>query len=106
MLPLLEIGARVRVIGRDKLEAFCSKHSDARKWIENWLADTEAATWTVPQQIKNRYPSASFLAENIVIFNVKGNDYRLEVLIAYKTSVVVVEWIGTHARYDARSRKR
>ncbi len=96
----------MRVIGRDKLEAFCSKHSDARKWIENWLADTEAATWTVPQQIKSRYPSASFLAENVVIFNVKGNEYRLEVLIAYKTSVVVVQWIGTHARYDARNRKR
>ena len=96
----------MRVIGRDKLEAFCSKYSDARKWIENWLADTEAATWTVPQQIKSRYPSASFLAENKVIFNVKGNEYRLEVLIAYKTSVVVVVWIGTHGRYDARNRKR
>ena len=96
----------MRVIGRDKLEAFCSRHSDARKWIENWLADTEAATWKVSQQIKSRYPSASFLADNVVIFNVKGNEYRLEVLIAYKTSVVVVEWVGTHAQYDARNRKR
>jgi mRNA interferase HigB len=96
----------MRVIGRDKLEAFCDKHTDARRWIENWLADAELAAWNSPQQIKNRYPSAIFLAENRVIFNVKGNDYRLEVLIAYRTSVAIVEWIGTHARYDTRNKKR
>ena len=96
----------MRVIGRDKLEAFCARHADARRWIENWLADAEVAVWNVPQQIRKRYPAASFLAENRVIFNVKGNDYRLEVLVAYKTSVVIVEWIGTHARYDTRNKKR
>jgi mRNA interferase HigB len=96
----------MRVIGRDKLEAFCAKHADARRWIENWLADAEVAIWNVPQQIRNRYPAASFLAENRITFNVNGNDYRLEVLVAYKTSVVIVEWIGTHARYDTRNKKR
>lgn len=96
----------MRIIGRDRLAAFCINHADARKWIENWLADAEAATWTAPQQIKSRYSSASFLAQNIVIFNVKGNDYRLEVLVAYKTSVVIVQWIGTHADYDARNKAR
>lgn len=96
----------MRVIGRDKLDAFCLRHADARKWIENWLADTEAVNWDAPPQIKSRYSSASFLAENLVIFNVKGNDYRLEVLVAYKTSVVVVQWVGTHAEYDARNKTR
>ncbi len=96
----------MRVIGRDKLDAFCAKHADARSWIEHWLAEVELAAWGVPQQIKNRYPSASLLAENRVVFNVKGNDYRLEVLVAYKTSVLIVEWIGTHARYDTRNKKR
>jgi mRNA interferase HigB len=96
----------MRIIGRDKLDAFCTKHADARKWVENWLAEAEAATWTAPQQIKSRYSSASFLPEAIVIFNVKGNDYRLEVLVAYKTSVVIVQWIGTHADYDTRNKTR
>lgn len=96
----------MKVIGRDKLDAFCLKHGDARKWIENWLADAEAVNWTVPHQIRSRYSSASFLPANIVIFNVKGNDYRLEVLVAYKTSVVIVQWVGTHAEYDARNKDR
>jgi mRNA interferase HigB len=56
--------------------------------------------------MKNRYAAASFLAGNIVIFNIKGNDYRLEVTVAYRTGIVVVDWIGTHAEYDARNRRR
>jgi mRNA interferase HigB len=96
----------MKVVGRDKLAAFCAKHADARKWIENWLVDAEAAIWTSPRQIRDRYSSASFLARNVVIFNVKGNEYRLEALVAYNTAVVVVQWIGTHAAYDARNKTR
>jgi mRNA interferase HigB len=96
----------MKVIGRNKLDAFCVRHADARKWVEMWLADTEAASWATPQQLRNRYASACFLEGNTVIFNVKGNDYRLEVLVAYKTAVVVVQWIGTHAKYDSRNKLR
>lgn len=45
------------------------------------------------------YASASFLAGNVVIFNVKGNRYRMETLIAYNTATIIVRWIGTHAQY-------
>lgn len=96
----------MKVVGRNRLEEFCRKHPDGRKWIENWLAEAEGAAWTKPQQIKDRYVSASFIGKNTVIFNVKGNDYRLEVTIAYQTAVVVVGWLGTHADYDARNKNR
>ena len=96
----------MKVVGRNRLDAFCEKHADARRWIENWLSEVEVSSWTTPQEIKKRYASASFLAKNIVIFNTKGNDYRLEVIVAYQTAVVAVVWIGTHAEYDKRNRKR
>lgn len=96
----------MRIAGRNLLEEFCARHSDARRWIEAWLSDTEAVTWASPQDIKDRYSSASFVAGNTVIFNVKGNDYRLEVTCAYRTGVVVVKWVGSHAEYDKRNRKR
>ena len=96
----------MRIVGREKLDAFCRKHADARKWIESWLAEVERMTWANTQQLKERYPSASFLPDNLVIFNVKGNDYRLEVTVAYRTTVVVVQWVGTHAEYDARNKSR
>lgn len=96
----------MRIAGRQILEEFCRKHSNARRWIENWLADVESASWGTPSDVKSSYASASFLAGGVVIFNVKGNSYRLETVIAYRVGVVVVNWAGTHTSYGARNRKR
>ena len=96
----------MKVVGRKRLAAFCGKHADARKWIENWLAEIESASWATPNEVKRRYAAASLLGRNLIIFNVKGNDYRLEVSVAYRTSVVTVIWAGTHAEYDKRNTNR
>lgn len=93
----------MRIVGREKLDEFAGAHADVRPWIENWIVDAEAARWLTPQSIKNSYLSASFLADRVVIFNVKGNHYRLEVQVAYNAGVVVVRWIGTHAQYRKRA---
>lgn len=85
---------------------FCSAHGEARKWIANWLSEAEAATWESPQAIKDRFPAASFLADKMVIFNVKGNAFRLEAVVAYRTGVVQISWAGTHAQYDRRQARR
>ena len=92
----------MRILGRDKLDAFVTAHADARPWIENWIGLAEGTTWRTPQDVKNLYSSASFLAGNVVIFNVKGNHYRMETRIAYNTGTVIVRWAGTHAEYDKR----
>ena len=94
------------IVGRERLEVFCRKHPDTRGWIEHWLADVETAAWANPQDIRSRYASASFLREGVVIFNVRGNAYRLEVVAAYRTGTVSVTWAGTHREYDVRNRKR
>ena len=91
------------IVGRQKLHDFVGAHADARSWIENWIAATEQAVWQSPQDIKDAYASASFLGGNVVIFNVKGNHYRMEVNVAYATRTVVVRWAGTHAGYDKRN---
>jgi mRNA interferase HigB len=90
------------IVGRDKLDEFCGAHADARRWIANWIADVESHHWQTPQDVRNAYASASFLSDNVVIFNVKGNHYRLEVRVAYNTGTVVVQWVGTHAEYTKR----
>ena len=96
----------MKILDRERLERFCRKHTDAGSWIEAWLADVESSAWTTPQDIRRRYASASFLPEGVVIFNVKGNAYRLEPSVAYRTGVLVVEWIGTHREYDERNKRR
>lgn len=94
----------MRIIGLSVLHDFSSKHADCRRWIENWVSDVRASQWSTTHDIKSRYASASFLANNIVIFNVRGNNYRLETQVAYRNGVVAIKWIGTHAEYSHRNR--
>lgn len=58
------------------------------------------ASWTSPQDLKNRYASASFVGKNRVVFNIKGNGYRLIVAVAYRFQAVYIKFVGTHADYD------
>ncbi|MDV7105388.1 type II toxin-antitoxin system HigB family toxin [Vibrio sp. TH_r3] len=90
----------MKVLGRDKLVKFYKKHANAKSALEAWFSEAEKAAWKTPQDIKNRYGSADFLADNKVIFNIKGNHYRLVVKVRYQNGIAVVEWVGTHAQYD------
>jgi len=93
----------MKVLGRDKLVKFSQKHASAKKALDAWFDEAEQANWKTPQDIKDRYRSADFLAENRVIFDVKGNSYRLVVQVRYQNGIAVVEWVGTHAEYDKKS---
>ena len=95
-----EVGEAVNVVGRGMLEDFKRRHADARGPLDSWLSEAEAAEWRSPEDIKARYPSASIIAGGRVVFNIKGNSYRLDVKIAYQTQVLIVVRIGTHAEYD------
>ncbi|NEX15789.1 MAG: type II toxin-antitoxin system HigB family toxin [Halochromatium sp.] len=90
----------MKVVGRDRLEAFWSRHAAAKGALETWFDEAKKATWAKPQDIKDRYRSASFLADNRVIFNIRGNRYRLVVKVRYRNGIVLIEWVGTHAQYD------
>jgi mRNA interferase HigB len=92
----------MKILGRDKLVSFSCKHADAKRALDVWFYEVEAADWQAPQDIKNRYSSASFLEGNRVIFNIKGNHYRLVVKVRYENGIVVIEWVGTHAEYDKK----
>jgi mRNA interferase HigB len=93
----------MKLIGRERLTDFVNKHSDVSSWIGCWIVEVENASWRTPNDIKAGFSSASFLAKNSVIFNVKGNKYRLAVIVAYATQIVVVTWIGTHAEYSRKN---
>ncbi len=95
----------MRIIGQKMLHQFGADHADCRSWLGNWVADTRTSQWKVPHEIKQRYPMASILPKNTVIFNVRGNDYRLETQISFQTGIVAIKWIGTHAEYTRRYRK-
>jgi len=88
------------VVGKKLLSDFARRHADARSAVSAWTAEAEAASWNGSQDIKARYPTASFIGEGRVVFNIKGNHHRLDVQIDYATKVVLIKRIGTHAEYD------
>jgi len=92
--------AAMKVIGKPILAKFEQRHADVRPQVNSWLAEVEDALWSSPADIKTRFPSASFLSNSRVVFNLKGNHYRLLVQVNYPAKVVLVIKIGTHADYD------
>ncbi len=90
----------MKVLGRDKLVAFARKHANSKKALDVWFVETSRAVWQSPKDIKAHYRSADFLSENRVIFNIKGNHYRLIIKVKYQYGLAIIEWIGTHAEYD------
>jgi mRNA interferase HigB len=90
----------MRIIGRKVLDEFKRRHADARSQVDAWVAEVDDVEWDSPNDIKARFASASFLPNNRVVFNLKGNSYRLDVKVTYETKVVLIKRIGTHAEYN------
>ena len=66
-----------------------------------WYREVEQEDWDMPANVKEKYRNASIVGGNRVIFNIKGNHYRLVAMINYPARIVYVRFIGTHAEYDA-----
>ncbi len=92
----------MRILGLPLLTEFKKTHADARGPLDAWQIEVEREDWQTSQDIKHRYRSADFLSDNRVIFNIKGNRYRLVVQVRYQNGMVVVEWVGTHAEYNKK----
>ena len=90
----------MRIISRRILREFWEKYPDAAIPLQTWFHDVEHATWISPADIKVVYRNASFLANNRVVFNIKGNHYHLVVIVVYQHGVVYIRFIGTHEEYD------
>jgi mRNA interferase HigB len=90
----------MRVVAKSTLREFWIDHKDCEQQLKTWFNEAERATWISPAVIKIDYPSASILPANRVVFNIKGNAYRLVVKINYKVGVVWIRFIGTHNEYD------
>jgi len=91
----------VRVISRKALREYWESHPDARQALQSWYADVKLAKWKSPTDIKSVYRNASFVANNRVVFNIKGNHYRVIVAIQYQFGIVYIRFVGTHQEYDA-----
>jgi len=90
----------MRIISRRRLVEFWESHPDAEQPLRAWYTDARRANWKSPAEIKAVYRTASILNNNRVIFNIKGNRYRLVVVVEYSQGKVFIRFVGTHAEYD------
>ena len=90
----------MRIIKPKTLSDFWENHADAETPLKAWLDVARLAQWEKPIDIKADYANASIVADNRVVFNIKGNDYRLVVKFHYNTKIGYIRFIGTHEEYD------
>lgn len=90
----------MNIVSKRTLIKFYELHPKAKTALEVWHSDVRKADWETSSDIKQLYSSASFLKDNRVVFNIKGNDFRLIVHIDYLRKIVRIKFVGTHSQYD------
>ena len=90
----------MRVFSYSTLRNFWAVHADAEAPLRIWYRQARQADWRSPADVRALHASASIIAGNRVVFNIKGNDYRLVVNIDYLRRTIFIRFIGTHSEYD------
>lgn len=92
----------MRIIKEKTLTDYCrlSKYRKSEGHLKAWINEVKHSTWNNTNELKLKYRNASIISSKRVVFNIKGNDYRLIVDIEYKLKIVFIVWFGTHTEYD------
>jgi mRNA interferase HigB len=90
----------MHIISLKTLRQFWDIHPDSEQPLRAWYVIARRAQWHTSAEIRAVYGSASFVGNNRVVFNIKGNDYRLIVLAEYTKGKLFIRFVGTHTEYD------
>jgi mRNA interferase HigB len=90
----------MRIISRNPLIQYWEKFPDVEQPLKSWFDEVRIASWTSPNELKRQYRNSSIIFDKRVVFNIKGNSYRLIVDVEYKLGIVFIVWLGTHKEYD------
>ena len=90
----------MHIISKKKLVDYYNKHIETKNQLEAWDHEVREAEWNNPQDVKEKYGSASIIGGKRVVFNIKGNKYRLVVQINYEMKIIYIRFIGTHKEYN------
>ena len=90
------------LIRRENWRTYVRRYAAARKALDAWAATVERSSWGSPQELKDTLRTASVIGRGSdrVVFNIKGNSYRLVVRVNYRARIVLIRFVGTHAEYD------
>jgi mRNA interferase HigB len=91
----------MKIVAIKVLRDFWQRQPDAEPHLTAWIDEAKKGDWSQPADIKAQFRSASILKNRRVVFNIKGNSFRLIVAVAYRFGAVYIKFIGSHAEYDA-----
>jgi mRNA interferase HigB len=91
----------MRIIAVSQLKNFWERYPESEQSLLAWIDEARKASWSTPSDIKVHFASASILKSRRVVFNIKGNDFRLIVAVAYRFGALYIKFVGTHKQYDA-----
>lgn len=89
-----------RILSKRRIREFWEKYPDSKSYLETWYETANKAEWKNPNELKEFYATITILKNSRVVFNIKGNDYRLIAKINYKKQWMFIRFIGTHSEYD------
>ncbi|MGF7138508.1 type II toxin-antitoxin system HigB family toxin [Roseimarinus sediminis] len=89
-----------RIFSKGTLRAYWEKHADCEQHLKTWYDTAMNADWKSPVDVKKTYSSASVLKGGRIVFNIKGNTYRLITKINFEKQWMFIRFIGTHVEYD------
>ena len=89
-----------RIFSIRTLRDFWKKHPESEQYLKTWYDTAINAEWQTPHDVKKTYVNASILKDNRVVFNIKGNSFRLVVKFNFKKQWIFIRFIGTHTNYD------
>ncbi len=95
----------MRIVSKKKIVDYYKMHAMSKIALEVWYKKVSKSSWESLNDLKQDYLSADYIGNNRVVFNIKGNDYRLIAIIIYVSQKVYIRWIGTHAEYDKMDAK-
>lgn len=90
----------MRIIARSKIIEYYTEHASAEVALEEWYQKTKKAEWTCFADMKKTFNSVDSVGNQHYVFNIKGNDFRLIVVVKFTIKTVLIRFIGTHAEYD------
>ena len=96
----------MRVVKKKTIVEFYAMHSDAKVALEDWYERVSNAQWENFAQLRATFGSADNVGSRRVVFNIKGNDYRLIAIVLFKIGMIYIRFIGTHAQYSRLSKEQ
>jgi mRNA interferase HigB len=89
-----------RIVAKSTLRVFWEKYPDSEQYLKTWYDTAISSEWKTPGDVKKAYANASILKDSRIVFNIKGNSYRLVAKFNFEKQWIFIRFIGSHKQYD------